>query len=81
MPRPDDIKFDVVDRIADYFAREHNVITIDGARIQFEHGWGLVRPSNTQAILVLRFEADTDEELKEIRNVVETKVADFIKAS
>ncbi|HQZ96703.1 MAG TPA: phosphomannomutase/phosphoglucomutase [Pyrinomonadaceae bacterium] len=81
MPCPDDIKFDVVDRIADYFAREHNVITIDGARIQFEHGWGLVRPSNTQAILVLRFEADTDEELKEIRNVVETKVADFIKAS
>lgn len=78
MPCPDDIKFDVVDRVAQYFARGHNVITIDGARIRFENGWGLVRPSNTQAILVLRFEADSDEALTFIRETVEANVAEFI---
>ena len=75
MPCPDEIKFDVVDRIAKHFARDHNVITTDGARIQFENGWGLVRPSNTQAILVLRFEAVTAIDLTKIRNKVETKLA------
>ena len=74
----DEIKFDVVAKIAEYFAREHRVITIDGARIVFEHGWGLVRPSNTQAILVLRFEADTENHLIDIRNIVESKVAEYI---
>ncbi|MEQ1604408.1 MAG: phosphomannomutase/phosphoglucomutase [Pyrinomonadaceae bacterium] len=78
MPCPDDIKFDVVDRIAKHFARDHNVITIDGARIQFENGWGLVRPSNTQAILVLRFEADSHEALTSIRETIEAKVAELV---
>ena len=77
---PDETKFDVVDRIAEYFSQDHDVNTIDGARIAFEHGWGLVRPSNTQAILVLRFEADTDEHLTEIRNVIESKVAEFVNS-
>jgi phosphomannomutase/phosphoglucomutase len=76
----DDAKFDVVARVAEYFLRDHEVITIDGARILFEHGWGLVRASNTQAILVLRFEADSDAALAEIRNIVETKVAEIIAA-
>lgn len=74
----DDTKFDVVARVAEYFARDHEVITIDGARIIFEHGWGLVRASNTQAILVLRFEAQSDEHLAKIRAIVETKVDQFI---
>ena len=74
----DETKLGVVERIAEYFARDHQVITIDGARILFEHGWGLVRPSNTQAILVLRFEADTAEHLTEIRRTVESKVAELI---
>jgi phosphomannomutase/phosphoglucomutase len=74
VPCPDETKFDVVAKIADHFARDHEVIAIDGARILFENGWGLVRASNTQAILVLRFEADSDEHLREIRTVVETKV-------
>ncbi len=76
----DEIKFYVVKRIAEYFSRDHDVITIDGARIVFEHGWGLVRSSNTQAILVLRFEADSDAHLGEIRKTVEIKVAEFIAA-
>ena len=54
----DETKFKVVEQIAEYFARDHKVITIDGARILFDNGWGLVRASNKQAILVLRFEAD-----------------------
>lgn len=74
----DDTKFDVVARVAEHFARNQEVITIDGARILFEHGWGLVRASNTQAILVLRFEADSDEHLNQIREIVETKVAEIV---
>lgn len=68
---PDERKFDVVKRVAEEFAKTNEVITIDGARILFEHGWGLVRASNTQAILVLRFEADSEENLREIRGTVE----------
>ncbi|MBC7901321.1 MAG: phosphomannomutase/phosphoglucomutase [Saprospiraceae bacterium] len=76
---PDETKFAVVQKIADHFARNHEVITIDGARIKFENGWGLVRASNTQAILVLRFEAKSEESLMEIRNMVETKVDEFVR--
>jgi phosphomannomutase / phosphoglucomutase len=54
------------------------VITIDGARILFDHGWGLVRASNTQAILVLRFEADSPEALNEIRSRVEGYLATIL---
>lgn len=71
---PDDTKFRVVAEIAEHFARDHEVITIDGARILFKHGWGLVRASNTQAILVLRFEADSPEHLAQIRQIVESRV-------
>jgi phosphomannomutase/phosphoglucomutase len=75
---PDETKFDVVKRIAEHFAKTHDVITIDGGRVLFEHGWGLVRASNTQAILVLRFEADSDAHLQQIRKIVEAKVAELI---
>lgn len=70
IPCPDDKKFDVVESIAREFSSTNEVITIDGARILFEGGWGLVRPSNTQAILVLRFEADSQERLDEISELV-----------
>ncbi len=75
---PDETKFDVVARIADEFSKTNKVITIDGARIVFEHGWGLVRASNTQAILVLRFEADSEQELNRIRTLVEARVAEAV---
>ena len=74
----DETKFDVVEKIAARFSQTNKVITIDGARIIFEHGWGLVRASNTQAILVLRFEADTEEKLRTIKNIVEAKVNELI---
>ena len=72
-------KFAVVAAIADHFAATNRVITIDGARILFEHGWGLVRASNIQEILVLRFEADSAEHLNEIRGIVEVEVKKFIE--
>lgn len=77
----DDVKFDVVARIADQYGRTHEVITIDGARIKFENGWGLVRASNTQAILVLRFEASSPEELDKIRSEVVAEVARAIASA
>ena len=73
----DETKFDVVQKISDYFKQTNEVITIDGARIVFENGWGLVRASNTQAILVLRFEADTKENLHKIQAIVDAKVKEF----
>ena len=75
---PDDFKVEVVTKIAVHFAPTNKVITIDGARIIFEHGWGLVRASNTQAILVLRFEADSEAELANIRAIVESKLGEMI---
>lgn len=77
----DEKKFDVVQKIAEEFAKTNEVITIDGARILFKNGWGLVRASNTQAILVLRFEADSEENLAKIRELVEKRVKYFIGIS
>ena len=66
----DEEKFAIVDRVRDHFAKDHEVIAIDGARIKFGDGWGLVRASNTQPVLVVRFEAKTKERLKEIQDEV-----------
>lgn len=71
---PDEVKFDVVERIKERFAREHEVITVDGARVLFDGGWGLVRASNTQPVLVLRFEASDEARLEAIRAEVERAV-------
>lgn len=76
---PDERKFHIVEKIGEHFSATNEVIAIDGARIVFEHGWGLVRASNTQAILVLRFEADSEEHLSEIRNIVEAQVSRLIE--
>jgi len=76
---PDDIKFDVVAKVTEYFRARENVIDIDGVRVLFDDGWGLVRASNTQPALVLRFEAVTEERLTEIRNLVESTLAKFVE--
>lgn len=79
---PDETKFDVARLVGEHFASlGHAVNTIDGARITFDQGWGLVRPSNTQALLVLRFEAGSEDALSAIRRTVESKVAEFIAAA
>jgi len=71
----DDVKFGLVQQVLDYYSATHAIIGVDGARIQFEGGWGLVRASNTQPVLVLRFEADSEERLCQIRGEVEGVVA------
>jgi phosphomannomutase/phosphoglucomutase len=74
---PDDEKFAVVAKVRERFARDYEVVTVDGARISFgDAAWGLVRASNTQPVLVLRFEARTPERLQEIRGIVEAAVAE-----
>lgn len=71
---PEEEKFQVVAAIAEHFKEDHEVIDIDGARILFGDGWGLVRASNTQPILVLRFEARTPDRLEEIKHLVVSKL-------
>ena len=70
MECPDDRKFEIVAAVAQHFGKTHEVIAIDGARIKFEHGWGLVRASNTQELLVLRFEAESTEHLEGIEEAI-----------
>ena len=69
---PDDEKFEIVKRAVAHWSATHDVITVDGARVKFADGWGLIRASNTQPALVLRFEAKTDAGLAAIRNEMET---------
>lgn len=71
---PDKKKFQVVEKLTRSFRQHYNVIDIDGARIVFDDGWGLVRASNTQPALVLRFEALSELRLAEIRQLVETRL-------
>ena len=75
---PDEEKFDLVARVTDYFkSNGYHVVDIDGVRVLFDDGWGLVRASNTQPALVLRFEAMTEKRLAEIRSLVENVVEQY----
>lgn len=74
VPCPDEEKFKVVETLRDYFKRHYNVVDIDGVRVLFDDGWGLVRASNTQPVLVLRFEGPTERRVAEIRKLVEDKL-------
>jgi phosphomannomutase/phosphoglucomutase len=66
---PEDRKFKVVEEVKREFEGRYKIIDIDGVRVEFGDGWGLVRASNTQAVLVVRFEARTAERLEEIRHL------------
>jgi phosphomannomutase / phosphoglucomutase len=68
---PEDRKFGIVERAVAEFSRDHEVIDVDGARVLFDGGWGLLRASNTQPVLVLRYEARTPEQLEAIRATME----------
>jgi len=68
---PDAKKFELVSRLRDEFREHYEIIDVDGVRVVFDDGWGLVRASNTQPALVLRFEARSKERLDEIKNMVE----------
>jgi phosphomannomutase/phosphoglucomutase len=67
----DERKFDLVRRAVEHFRAQHDVIDVDGVRVLYGDGWGLIRASNTQPIIVTRFEARTAGRLAEIRNEME----------
>ena len=68
---PDELKFALAARVCQRLRASHTITDIDGVRVTFDHGWGLVRASNTQPVLVLRFEATTKAKLSEYRALVE----------
>jgi phosphomannomutase/phosphoglucomutase len=68
---PDETKFQVVERLRERFRKTHYIIDVDGVRVLFGHGWGLVRASNTQPVLVLRFEAASEALLARYQAEVE----------
>lgn len=74
----DEIKFRVVEGVKEALKKDHPIIDVDGVRVTFEDGWGLVRASNTQPVLVLRFEALTQNRLNEIKEFVESKVREAV---
>ncbi len=74
---PDEVKFDLVKKITEYFRNRYEVIDIDGVRVLFDDGWGLIRASNTQPVLVLRYEARSQKGLDGIRKIVESTLTKF----
>lgn len=71
VPCPDDKKFNIVEQVTAHFERDHDCLKIDGVKIHFSDvTWGLVRSSNTSPYLTLRFEADSEDELKNIQIIV-----------
>lgn len=78
MDCPDHIKFSVVEDMKAYFKNKYSVIDIDGVRVPFNDGWGLIRASNTQPVLVLRFEATTKRRLQEIKNMLEKTLSQIM---
>jgi phosphomannomutase/phosphoglucomutase len=76
---PDAAKFAVAERALAHFRGAAEIIDVDGLRLVFPDGWALVRASNTQPALVLRFEADTPQRLAEIRRMVEEPLAEWIR--
>jgi phosphomannomutase/phosphoglucomutase len=68
---PEELKFDLVDRAVRHFRQLHDVVDVDGVRVLFGDGWGLIRASNTQPVIVARYEARTPERLQAIRGEME----------
>jgi phosphomannomutase / phosphoglucomutase len=79
MDCPDRIKFKVVEMAQDYFRQGYEIVDVDGVRITFEDGWALLRASNTQPVLVLRFEAESEARLKEFREIIEKPLKKWIE--
>jgi phosphomannomutase/phosphoglucomutase len=69
-----------VERARDLFRKEgHSIVDVDGVRVTFPDGWGLIRASNTQPVLVLRFEAQTQDRLGEIQRLIESTLDRVMK--
>lgn len=74
-PATEETKFEIVNRAIAHFAATHDVISVDGARVLFGDGWGLIRASNTEPVLVARYEARTEADLAAIRSTMEAWLA------
>jgi phosphomannomutase/phosphoglucomutase len=70
-PATEQTKWEVVERAVQHFSRDREVVSVDGARVLFGDGWGLIRASNTEPVLVGRFEARSEERLREIQGEME----------
>ncbi len=77
MSAPDDIKFKLIDTVRDRLQDRYEVVTVDGARAIFEDGWGLVRASNTQPAITMRFEARTRAQLVEYMKRFDALLDDY----
>jgi len=75
--KDDPTKFTIARQAAEYFKAHYECLAVDGVRIKFGDGWGLVRSSNTQPVIVTRFEAKTAERLSELRDLVLGKLREF----
>ncbi len=77
MSAPDDVKFQIITAVRDRLQDKYHVVTVDGARAEFEHGWGLVRASNTQPAITMRFEAHTKAQLVEYMRRFDALLDDY----
>ena len=73
----DEEKFKIAKLAVEYFTKHNNCITVDGVRIIYDNGWGLVRASNTQPVIVCRFEGNTLDNMNEIKKIVLDKLKEF----
>ena len=71
---PDDLKFKMIHEMTESLQGQYEVVTVDGARVVFEHGWGLVRASNTQPAVTLRFEAYTRRQISEYMQIFKAQL-------
>lgn len=79
MDCPEKIKFEVVKKAQEYFRAEYDIVDVDGVRITFKDGWALLRASNTQPVLVLRFEAESEQRLNQFRELIENPLKNWIE--
>ncbi|WP_462324761.1 phosphomannomutase/phosphoglucomutase [Desulfoplanes sp.] len=79
MECPEGIKFNIVRKAQEYFSNGFEMNDVDGVRLTFKDGWALLRASNTQPVLVLRFEAESEKRLEEIRETIEHPLQDWIR--
>jgi len=73
----DEEKFKIAKLAVEYYTKHNNCITVDGVRIIYDNGWGLVRASNTQPVIVCRFEGNTLDNMNEIKKIVLDKLQEF----
>ena len=73
----DEKKFEIAKMAEDYFSKNYDCITVDGVRVKFKEGWGLVRASNTQPVIVCRFEGDTLDNMNKIQYIILDKLKEF----